>query len=144
MTDNFKNIHIGSLIKNKAQECQLDLERASLFLNLSKKEIEQLYSMKSIDSALLLRWSKLLKYDFFRIYSQHLILYAPQSTGTTTTNENTNSALPVFRKNMYTQEVIDYIVELVTTNKMTIMGIHKKYNIPSTTIRRWVNKYDTK
>ena len=29
------------------------------------------------------KWSKILEYDFFRIYSQHLILYAPPSA-----NEN--------------------------------------------------------
>ena len=34
---------------------------------------------KSIDTETLLKWSNLLDYDFFRVYTQHLILYAPLS-----------------------------------------------------------------
>ncbi len=33
-----------------------------------------MYKQKNLDTEMLLKWSKLLEYDFLRIYSQHLIL----------------------------------------------------------------------
>lgn len=78
MNTNFKNIHIGQLIKQRMQECAIVIERASAFLNVSEDELERMFDEKSLDCNILLRWSKLLNYDFFRIYTQHLILYAPQ------------------------------------------------------------------
>ena len=83
-------------------------------------------------------FGKLLKYDFFRIYSQHLILYAPQYTSK---KDKPKSVLPVLKKNVYTQEVILYLVELVESGKKTGRQIQKEYNIPATTILRWINKY---
>lgn len=138
MIGNFKNIHIGKLIALRMKECEIEVERAANFLDVSEDEIEKMYLQKSIDSYTLLRWSKLLKYDFFRIYSQHLILYAPQYTSK---KDKPKSVLPVLKKNVYTQEVILYLVELVESGKKTGRQIQKEYNIPATTILRWINKY---
>ncbi len=138
MIGNFKNIHIGKLIAQRMKECEIEVERAANFLDVLEEEIEQMYLQKSIDSYTLLRWSKLLKYDFFRIYSQHLILYAPQYTSK---KDKPKSVLPVLKKNVYTQEVILYLVELVESGKKTGRQIQKEYNIPATTILRWINKY---
>lgn len=142
MIGNFKNIHIGKLISQRMKECEIESERAAKFIKVTEAEIEQMYTLKSLDSDILLRWSKLLKYDFFRIYSQHLILYAPQHTlkGCKDPKE-IKSALPVLKKNVYTQEVILYLVELVESGKKTGRQIQKEYNIPATTILRWINKH---
>lgn len=140
MIGNYKNIHIGKLIAQRMQECDIEVERAAKFLAVTDDEIERMYTLKSIDSHLLLRWSKLLKYDFFRIYSQHLILYAPQHTPCKGTKE-IKTALPVLKKNVYTQEVILYLIELVESEQKTGRQIQEEYNIPATTILRWINKH---
>ncbi len=141
MTRNFKNIHIGKLIALRMQECGIDIVRAAVFLKVSEEEVEAMYGCKSLDSLMLLRWSKLLEYDFFRIYTQHLILYSPQDANKRKRRKQTDSRMPVFKKNIYTNEVILYLVELVESGKKTCRQIQSQYNIPSTTILRWRNKY---
>lgn len=69
---NFKNIHIGKMIEQAVAESGIELSRICNFMNCSEVEIIKMYEAKSFDSELLLKWSKLLEYDFFRIYSQHL------------------------------------------------------------------------
>ena len=86
-----------------------------------------MYQTKSLDTEVLLRWSKLLEYDFFRIYSQHLILYAPPSAGKEKGNKKSN--LPRFRKNIYTKEVIDFILDMIKTGEKTKIQVMEEYNI---------------
>ena len=140
MLDNFRNIHIGKLIQQRMQECEVDILRASRFLDVGEGEIEQTFESKSIDSEILLRWSKLLQYDFFRIYTQHLILYAPQDPKKVNRKAK-DTALPVFKKNIYTSEVIVYLIGLVNDGKKTYNQLQKEYNIPATTMQRWARKY---
>lgn len=142
MLGNFKHIHIGKLIEHRMNECEMSVERAAKFLGVEEYEVELMYEQESIDAHTLLRWSKLLKYDFFRIYSQHLILYSPQKSNTGKAAKA--SALPVLKKNVYTPEVIEYLIELVNSGKKTGSQIQEEYNIPKTTILRWMNKYKNK
>lgn len=145
MSISFKYIHIGSLIRERMQECTLDTARAAAFLKVSEQEVEVLYEKESIDSSLLLAWSKLLEYDFFRIYSQHLILYAPQDPNKPKRERSSRtSRLPVFKKNIYTPEVIAYLIELVQSGTKSSKQIQNEYNIPQTTITRWLNKYENR
>lgn len=137
--NNLKQIHIGEFIRQRMEECGISIERASRFLKVNEEEIEKIYNQKSVDSIQLLGWSKLLEYDFFRIYSQHLILYAPQDINKV--GRKKSSSLPMFKKNIYTHEVIMYLVELVENGHKSARDIQQEYNIPATTILRWVNKY---
>lgn len=139
--NNFKDIHIGKLIQERMSECNIDIDRACNFLKVSEEIIMQMFDEKSLDSEILLHWSKLLEYDFFRIYSQHLILYAPQDTNKASRKKDKKTSLPVFKKNIYTHEVIMYLVDLVKSGRKSMRNIQQEYNIPSTTILRWVNKY---
>lgn len=142
MLDDYRNIHIGKLIKQRMQECEVDAERAARFLDVGEDEIEPMFENKNIESSLLLRWSKLLQYDFFRIYSQHLILYSPQDPNKVNRKPK-DSMLPVFKKNIYTYEVIMYLIGLVSEGKKTYNQLQKEYNIPATTMARWTKKYGT-
>lgn len=126
------------------QKCGVEIERAAAFLKVEEEEVEYMYTQKSLDCEVLLRWCKLLKYDFFRIYSQHLILYSPQDTNKSNRKKKINTGLPLFKKNIYTQEVIFYLVDLVESGKKTYKQIQDEYNIPSTTIFRWRDKYAKK
>lgn len=84
--------------------------------------IEELYTCKSIDTELLLRWCKLLEYDFFRFYSSHLILYAPVSA--ISKNQHKSEKIPYFRKNIYTQEIKDFIIKrIISGERINILCI---------------------
>ena len=136
--NNFKNIHIGELIKNRVLELKMDMDRLSKFFDLSEKEITNMYDTESMDSEMLLKWSKILSYDFFRIYSQHLILYSPAQGKP---SDLPSEKLPMFRKNIYTKEMIDFIVNKVESGKKTTTQIITDYNIPKTTLYKWIAKY---
>ena len=137
---NFKNIHIGTLINQAVTESGIAMSRICNFMKCEEEEVKQIYLQENLSTDILLKWSKLLEYDFFRIYSQHLILYAPVSAD----NENTKTQktnLPQFRKNIYTKEIIDFILEQVSTGEMTKTQVMEKYNIPKTTLYKWISKY---
>lgn len=139
----FKNIHIGQMIKDKTVELAIQPSRICNFLKCSEEDIMQMYETKSLETEMLLKWSKLLEYDFFRVYSQHLILYSPPSArdnGQLKT-ENSKTALPQFRKNIYTKEVIDFILRELQTKAMTKNEIIDQYKIPKTTLYKWIRKY---
>lgn len=138
---NLKNIHIGSLIKKRVTEYNINISRICNFFNCDELLIDEMYRSDSLDSVHLLKWSKLLEYDFFRIYSQHLILYSPQSSPQSNHSKVEKTSLPQFRKNIYTKEIIDFIIELVETKKKTKTQIIKEYKIPKTTLYKWIAKY---
>ena len=138
---NFKNIHIGTLINQAVTESGIAMSRICNFMKCEEEEVKQIYLQENLSTDILLKWSKLLEYDFFRIYSQHLILYAPVSAD----NENTKTQktnLPQFRKNIYTKEIIDFILEQVSSGEMTKTQVMEKYNIPKTTLYKWISKYN--
>lgn len=138
---NFKNIHIGTLINQAVTESGIAMSRICNFMNCNEEEVKQIYLQENLSTDILLKWSKLLEYDFFRIYSQHLILYAPVSAD----NENTKTQktnLPQFRKNIYTKEIIDFILEQVSSGEMTKTQVMEKYKIPKTTLYKWISKYN--
>ncbi|RLJ31071.1 hypothetical protein CLU97_0473 [Chryseobacterium sp. 7] len=135
---NFKEIHIGNMIEKRVTECGMDISRICSFMKCSKEEIIKMYEAESLDAEALLRWSKLLEYDFFRIYTQHLILYAPPSPEKSNCKK---TALPQFRKNIYTREIIDFILELIESGKKTKLQVIDDYRIPKTTLYKWIEKY---
>ncbi|HCC95237.1 MAG TPA: transposase [Flavobacteriaceae bacterium] len=134
---NFKNIHIGSIILQRVNECNIENTRICNFLKCNEIDLQKMYSSESLDSKILLRWSKLLEYDFFRIYSQHLILFSPPNPLNQTDKRN---SLPQFRKNLYTKELIDFIVDKIKTDKMTTKQVIENYRIPKTTLHKWLEK----
>ncbi|MET3037168.1 transposase [Chryseobacterium sp. NRRL B-14859] len=141
----FKNIHIGTLVKRRVAESGIEMSRICNFFKCTANDIDEMYNHENLTTDLLLKWSKLLEYDFFRIYSQHLILFSPQA-GTDCTNDlskKKDSILPKFRKNIYTKEIIDYILEIIDTGEMTKLQVIERYRIPKTTLQKWIQKYNT-
>ncbi|AZA78123.1 transposase [Chryseobacterium sp. G0186] len=136
----FKNIHIGQMIKNEVVESGIEISRICKFMNCSEDEVNEMYTLKSVDCEIILRWSKLLEYDFFRIYTQHLILYAPVLTKKQS-GVKQKSALPKFRKNIYTKEIIDFIIDLIENGEKTKTQVIEDYRIPKTTLYKWLGKY---
>lgn len=134
------NIHIGKLIKTRVDEKEIDIERISNFFNCNELDVLQMYESEHLDSYLLLKWSKLLKYDFFRIYSQHLILFSPPQS-VHYKEEGTKTSLPEFRKNLYTKEIIDFVLQQIDSGEMTKRQVIERYKIPKTTLYKWIDKY---
>lgn len=136
---NFKEIHIGNIIHDIVKIRNIDSSRLVKFFNVSYEDILKIYSKETISTELLLRWSKLLEYDFFRLYSQHLILYSP-STSINSKQKVSDEKLPIFRKNIYTKEIIDFILEQITSGVKTKNQVINEYNIPKTTLYKWISK----
>ncbi|MFA6924380.1 MAG: hypothetical protein WC223_09025 [Bacteroidales bacterium] len=63
-------IHIGEQIKQRAKELRMGPTELSSLVNTTKQNIYGIYKRKSIDSDLLLRFSIILDFDFFQLYSQ--------------------------------------------------------------------------
>lgn len=141
MSNHFKDIHIGLLIKERVNEVEIDPLRICNFLKCAESEIEAMFLQKDLPTDVLLRWSKLLKFDFFRVYSQHLILYSPPVSSNKIKKLNHASVKPMFRKNIYTREMIDFILDLVHTGQKTRAQIIADYGIPKTTLYKWISKY---
>ena len=139
---NFKHIHIGQMIKERIAESEMETLRICNFFNCTEDEVIEMYQQENLPTDILLKWSKLLQYDFFRMYTQHLILYAPPSANEKRSKkEDKKQTVPQFRKNIYTKEVIDFIIEQIDTEKMTKKQIIERYNIPKTTLYKWISKY---
>ena len=138
---NFKNIHIGQMIEKIVAESGIEISRLCNFFNCTDGEILEMYEVPSIDTEILLKWSKILDYDFFRLYTQHLILYAPLSAVDEKTKVKKKSSLPQFRKNIYTKEIINFVLEQINTKKMTKTEVMERYGIPKTTLYKWISKY---
>lgn len=142
MNIDFKNIYIGSLIKQRVWEMGIEKERICRFFKCTGEQIDQMFLQEQLDTDALLKWCKLLEYDFFRVYSQHLILYAPPARlNYSASIKEKESQLPQFRKNIYTKEVIDFILELLECKEKTKVQIMNEYKIPKTTLYNWIKKY---
>ncbi|KAB1231620.1 helix-turn-helix domain-containing protein [Chryseobacterium viscerum] len=137
---NFKDINIGFMVHKRAVECKIETARLCKFFNCHENDILKMYNSKSLDSGILLKWSKILEYDFFRFYSQYLILYSPVSAETKIKKDNESSQMPQFRKNIYTKEVINFMLELLEKGEKTKSQIITEYNIPKTTLYKWIEK----
>ena len=64
MSDNFKEIHIGTLISQTVTECGTEMSRICNIFNCTEEEIQSMLDSESLDTEILLKWSKLLEYDF--------------------------------------------------------------------------------
>jgi predicted nucleic acid-binding Zn-ribbon protein len=61
-------IHIGEIIKLKADEKNLALEAVGRLINRTRQTVADIYKRQSIDTALLVDISKALEFDFFELY----------------------------------------------------------------------------
>ncbi|KFF08970.1 transposase [Chryseobacterium luteum] len=135
---NLKQIHIGSLVKTKVEELRIPSGRIMNYLHCTEDEIEGMYLKESMETQKLLKWSKLLQFDFFRIYTGHLILYAPPTRMQNSIKVQESTL--TFRKSVYTEEVKMFMLDKIMTGEMTVNEIVKKYKIPRTTLYKWVKK----
>lgn len=141
MDIDFKDIHIGNCLKKQVKEQEISIDRICKYFRMHEEEIIRMYSQKSLDTAILLKWCKLAEYDFFRLYVTHLLLY--DGISHTKRNKETKKVNGhiIFRKNIYTKEIKEFLVSLVSTNQKSVSEIMEEYNIPRTTIYKWLRKH---
>ena len=141
----YKRLHIGKLISARMTEMGWDSKMLAEKLEFPESEITKLLEEEDLPMLTVLRLSKLLKYDFFRLYSTHLLLYCSKDKlfgNHRFHEENTpQQRLPRFRKNVYTPEVISFILKELVSENRNPSEVSKKYNIPKTTLYRWYTKY---
>ncbi|CAA7197411.1 transposase [Chryseobacterium potabilaquae] len=140
---NFKHIHLGSLVEQRVQEKELHLSFLCRSFNCNGKQITDMYESETMNTEILLIWSKILQYDFFRIYSEHLILYSPQTR--VSIKDSDHSSLKKkeggFRKNIYTRGIIEFILESLENGEKSHTEIIQEYGIPPSTLNKWLDKY---
>nr|WP_209918065.1 helix-turn-helix domain-containing protein [Chryseobacterium jejuense] len=140
-----KQIKIGQLLESSVKENHIEIERLCSFFNCEAKNIEEMYGSDTVGTDILIKWSELLQYDFFRLYSQHLVLYAPPAANVysqTGTQKKVEIQELQFRKNIYTKEIIEFIINRINKGEMTREEVISKYRIPKTTLYKWLNKYN--
>lgn len=134
----YKHIKIGRLIKHLVDEAKISSEDLYTYFKISEAELKDIYSSSSLDSEDLLHWSKFLNYDFFRVYSQHLILYAPPADTRYIRKVNDRKK---GIKNIYTKEIIEFVLEQIESGEKTNAQIVEDYRIPKNTLYKWKKKY---
>lgn len=135
---------MGKHLKIISEVKDLSLSRACLFLNCSKDDIYTMYQQPSLDSSTLLRWCKLLDYNFFMIYHTHLQMFTPSAATAKITRNPKDQKIQKsynFKKNLYSPEIIKWLLEQMESKKMSVAQIIDRYSIPRTTIYRWKKKY---
>ncbi|AZA78972.1 transposase [Chryseobacterium sp. G0186] len=141
MNFDIENIHVGRSIQERVTELNISRTRICNFMSSTDDEISKMYERESLDSEILLKWSKLLEYDFFRIYTQHLFVSGVQNRASASISKIQESSLPQFRKMIYDKEVIEFILELIDAGKKTKAEIMKEYRIPKATLYQWIRRY---
>lgn len=136
-----RNIHIGNIITNVILEKKLTDKELSFKLKISIDEINKQLTSNTMDTITLLKWSRALRYDFFRLYSSHLMLHHGISNSISKKALNIDIKGIQIRKNVYTKEMIFFLVNKVKSNEMKPMQVIDKYGIPKTTFYKWLLKF---
>ena len=72
-------IHIGQLIRQELQNQGRTVAWLTRELNCSRSNVYKIFEKPTLDTAILLQVSKLLKVDFFRYYTDELSKHVPDS-----------------------------------------------------------------
>lgn len=136
-----RDIHIGSIISIVITEKNLTLNEVRIKMGSSTRAINNMLNASAIDTIALLKWSKVLKYDFFRLYSSHLMLHHGISNTISKKTDNVEIEGIHIRKNVYTKELIQFVVNKVRNKKMSTRQVINEYGIPKTTFYKWLQKF---
>jgi len=70
-------IHIGETIRKRAKELRIGATELADMINTSRSNIYWLYKRKHIDGELLMKLSRALKFNFFKLYRDEMVLDEP-------------------------------------------------------------------
>ena len=140
---NFKKIHIGKQIEELVKVKGINKNRIENFFKIPYENIVTHFEQEHISTELLLKWCKLLKFDFFRYYSSHLMIYHGISALQQKSSRPIETGL-IIRKNIYTPEIKQFILNKINNNEMDIANVIEKYGVAKTTIYRWLRSQPIK
>lgn len=136
-----RDINIGRIIQLFIHERDISYDSLRVSFGCSKITLNKMLNSKSLDTIVLLKWCKVLRYDFFRLYSSHLMLHHGISNSGVKRKESVSIEGINIRKNVYTMELIVFLITKVRKGELTSMEVIKKYSIPKTTFYKWLQKY---
>ncbi len=134
-----KKINIGKMIEEACDAMQIKEERIEIFFSMPYAEVKKMYQQEHLCTNMLLKWSKLIKYDFFRVYSGHLINYHGISAKLKNEKSFIDSGIQI-KKNLYTPEIKEFIIQKVQSEQMTVNQAIERYGVGRTTLFRWLAK----
>ncbi|TAL59871.1 MAG: XRE family transcriptional regulator [Bacteroidetes bacterium] len=76
-------IHIGEKIRQQAKELRMGPTELAQLINTSRSNIYWLYKRKHIDGEMLVKLSRVLKFNFFRLYRDEAVLGKAAKTAMT-------------------------------------------------------------
>lgn len=135
---NFKKIHIGYVLKSIVYERNLEEEYVLKYFKITKETLDEIYNTKNVKLDELLKWSKFLRFDLFRLFSMHLMLHHGISI-TKSMKADGNAGISI-RKNVYTQEIKVFVVNQIRNEEISVTDAIKKYSIPKTTLYKWLKQ----
>jgi hypothetical protein len=143
MKSNFlvRNVNIGLIINEVIKIKKVKLYQFASNLGVSRTELNKYLKSESIDTMILLKISKILRYDFFRLYSSHLMLHHGISNNLNRNKQEFIIQGINIRKNVYTKEMVSFLILKVRSNEMKANEVIKRYGIPKTTFYKWLQKY---
>jgi hypothetical protein len=135
---NFKKIHIGYVLKSIVYERNLEEEDVLKYFKITKETLDEIYNTKNVKLDELLKWSKFLRFDLFRLFSMHLMLHHGISI-TKSMKADGNAGISI-RKNVYTQEIKVFVVNQIRNEEISVTDAIKKYSSPKTTLYNWLKQ----
>ena len=135
---NFKKIHIGYVLKSIVYERKLEEEDVLKYFKITKETLDEIYNTRNVKLDELLKWSKFLRFDLFRLFSMHLMLHHGISI-TKSMKADGNAGISI-RKNVYTQEIKVFVVNQIRNEEISVTDAIKKYSIPKTTLYNWLKQ----
>jgi plasmid maintenance system antidote protein VapI len=99
MTDEKNNkkrqIIIGSLIKEKFKDSGLSISEFASLIACESRNIQKIFNKEHLSVDLLLKISEALKFDFFKIYSEYLLLEEKQSCSSDESHIRFEVSIPI-------------------------------------------------
>lgn len=74
-------IHIGEKIRKRAKELRIGPTELGKLISTSKQNVYGIFKRRSVDSELLMKISKILKYDFFHHYHTPELISVAEDSG---------------------------------------------------------------
>ena len=115
-------IHIGEKIRQKAKELRIGPTELARLINTSRSNIYWLYTRKHRDGEMLIKLSRVLKYNFFKMYHDDDVLGKDPATTAITSKTSKLYEIPQEEMNHLYHEV----AELKEKYHLLVKSLQKK------------------
>ena len=117
-------IHVGEKIKARAKELRIGSTELAKSINTSKQNIYGIFKRESIDTDLLQKFCKVLKYDFFTLFSNQKLPPNNDKKGRSYISEETDSEYEALKN-----QLIDLKEKYELIKKVNVLLEEKKKKV---------------